>query len=336
MSDFNVARDDMAQYRLSDTDIDALIDGEPVEGAPAQLTELMVSLRSHADLGPSVPVSAALSEFIVTGTTGDTQPNTTDAEVISLHRHRISRLTKAASIVGLAPLPFLIGATMAAAAAVGGAHVAGIVDIPLLPDHGAQIEVVAPPEPDLVDPVAVPSIAKNEPTLTVAVPPASARPQLPVPSSLPAAASTPEQPLVPDISASAGDHATAPTLPSEAAVEGTPGCELGQDTADTSTGPPVEPNTTIPNVVPVPEINPPVNPCDQASSTTRPIIPSDIHAPSGAHVPSDVTIPPTGQQPDGQRPDVPTTPVTSPRENVGSPVPLDKQTDVDTDENHSS
>jgi hypothetical protein len=323
MSDFDVARDDMAQYRLSDTDIDALIDGEPVEGAPAQLAELMVSLRSHADLGPSVPVSAALSEFIVTGTTGGTQPNTTSvgvgAEVISLHRHRISRLTKAASVVGLAPLPFLIGATMVAAAAVGSAHVAGIVDVPLLPDRGAQIEVVAPPVPDQVDPVVVPPIAENEPTDTIAVPPAPARPPLPVPSSLPAVAPTPEEPHVPDVSASAGDHVTAPTLPSEAAVEGTPGCELGQDTADTRIGPPVEPNTTIPNVVPVPEIDAPVNPCDQATSTTTPINSSEVRSSSDVHVPSDVTVPPTGQQPGGQRPDVPTTPVTSPPRNVGSP-----------------
>ncbi len=317
MSDFNVARDDMAQYRLSDADIDALIDGDTVAGAPAQLTELMVSLRSHVDLGPSVPVSAALSEFIVTGTTSGTQPNTTDAEVISLHRHRISRLTKAASVVGLAPLPFLIAATMVAAAAVGGAHVAGIVDVPLLPDRGAQIEVVAPPVPDQIDPVVVPSISENEPTDAVAVPPTPARTPLPVSSSLPVSA--PQLPVASHVSASAGDHATPSTLPSEAAVEGAPACELGQDTADTRTGPPVEPNTTTPDVVPVPEIGPPINPCEQASSTTTPIVASDDHAPSDVHVLSEVTIPPTGQQPGGQGPDVPTTPVTSPPENVGSP-----------------
>ena len=124
----------MAHRQLTDADIEALIQGSSVEGTPAQLTELVTSLRQHADQSPSVPVSDALSEFTVTGMSSAAAASSTaaaGAEVVSIKRSRASRLANAASVVGLAPIPLLVGATLVAAAAVGGAHVSGIVDVAL-------------------------------------------------------------------------------------------------------------------------------------------------------------------------------------------------------------
>ena len=79
----------MANHRLSDAEIEALIEGAPVDGAPAELTELMSALRFHAESSPSVPVSGALNELIATGASAAATVAGTD--VISIRRGRPSR-----------------------------------------------------------------------------------------------------------------------------------------------------------------------------------------------------------------------------------------------------
>lgn len=127
MNDFGVDTDGMNRRRLSDTDIEALIGGRPVDGVPVQLNAMLSTMREQAQTGPSVPISGALSEFII-----DANPSAVpvNAEIVTASS-RWSRpiATRAAAVLAIVPAKILIGATMAAAA-LGGAQAFGVVAAP--------------------------------------------------------------------------------------------------------------------------------------------------------------------------------------------------------------
>ncbi|HUF99258.1 MAG TPA: hypothetical protein VMM60_14095, partial [Ilumatobacter sp.] len=143
MSDFDVVDDSMMNRRLSDADIEALIAGAPVPGAPAPLTELLVTLRQRAAAAPSVAASGALREFIGDASSVLAPIDTANVRAAVRKRRPVPVLAKATAVLGLVPTYALIGAA-AAAAAVGSAQMLGVVDVSFLPDRSHRVETPAP------------------------------------------------------------------------------------------------------------------------------------------------------------------------------------------------
>ncbi len=193
MSDFGVVSDDMTNRALTDADIEALIQGAAVPGAPASLTDLLVSLRQRAADVPGVPVSGALSEFII-GRASPLAPIATCGShrtLTAATRRPTSLWARASALLGLVPVYVLIGAT-AAAAAVGGAQLLGLVDVPFLPDRGHQVETPAPSE--LESGAPVPSAASQPTEASSSSTAETGDHSSPAPPSHAAAASVPEVP----------------------------------------------------------------------------------------------------------------------------------------------
>lgn len=314
MNNFDVVDGDMEDRRLTDAEIEALIEGRPVAGAPAQLTDLLAALRHHADT--DVPASAALDEFFVTGESSGAQSSVSGegGTVLVLRRRRASSLVKAASIVGLVPVPLLIGATMAAAAALGGAHAVGLVDVPLLPDHTAPIEVIVPimPETDSPPPSDTSRVAgqdsgtRESPEVDAASKPSAA---------VASARQHSREELVP-----ADRDAAAPALPNEAAVQGTPGCEFGQEVPETHGAPRTTTTVSRADTARDLDIGRPVDPCEQAMTPTPPVPHSDNGRPDDAG-PTTPT-PHNGGQPPAATPPAASPPVTPvPKAPSMAPVP---------------
>ncbi len=138
MSSSDVVWGDMNFRGLSDADIEALIAGEPVAGAPARLGELVGTLRSEFDVTPAVTVGMALGEFIDV-------VDVTVAQVSSGPGGTVGMAAKAAALFGAVSTKILLGAAVAvAAASVGGAHALGVIDVPGLPNRAANTEVDVP------------------------------------------------------------------------------------------------------------------------------------------------------------------------------------------------
>lgn len=196
MSIFNVVRVGMDRRRLTDSAIEALIAGDSVVGAPAQLTEMVASLRNYSAALPDVPVSGALKEFIVDGSL--LRPPVSAANTESAKRTKLW-FAKVAAAVGAVPAQLLLGTTVAVAA-VGGVYVLSGVDRSHVPDPRPPIET---PEPST--------------TVPVVETPGRGVPVVDSPTHTP-----PTNP-------------TGRTLPDQANVEGTPGCENGQAAAGGTT-----------------------------------------------------------------------------------------------------
>jgi hypothetical protein len=224
-------------------------------------------------------------------------------------------------VIGLAPIPVLIGATMAAAAAVGGAHMTGVVDVPLLPDRAAVVEVPAPSPTASTDPIVHPrsstaaQVADGEPDADDSTD--AGRPSPP-----PTGATTPSpSPNVAPVPAQR--DVAPPTLPDESMLVGTPGCGLGQETAESPPGGLHHPDVTAPDARP--DVGPastpasPVDPCDQRRTPSDPAVASDDRSRPGA----DVTIPDDvgrdAKPTPAASPPVPTPPVRS-RQNTPQPA----------------
>lgn len=166
MSDFDVHTNGMNKRRLSDADAEALIAGRRVEGAPPGLDAMLSTMRERAESGPSVPISAALSEFIIDG---NPSAIASDAAPLSSSPRRFrTRAKRAAAVLAVVPAKILIGASMAAAAAVGGAQAFGVVDLPLLPGPAPQVVIPTPVE-------IVPPTVDDRPVISPPTPPTQAR-----------------------------------------------------------------------------------------------------------------------------------------------------------------
>lgn len=182
MSSFGVIKNDMGNPRLTHAAIESLIAGDHVVDAPAQLTELVATLRRFVGDMPSVPVSGALREFIVDGARS---PASIAAEVRTgravkpIRRPRLS-LAKVAAALGLIPAPILLGVAVAAAA-LGGAYVVG-VDLPLLPDPHPPVEIRTPATTIPVD-IETPASVVPETHQTNSSPPGTTPQTLPEPTN---------------------------------------------------------------------------------------------------------------------------------------------------------
>lgn len=228
MKDFDVLTDGMKKRRLSDPDVEALVAGRRVDGAPLGLDAMLLTMRERAESGPSVPISGALSEFII-----EAHPSAIPADAGRLktsQRRSWPVAKRAAAVLALVPAKILIGASMAVAA-VGGAQAFGVVDVPLLPGPGPSVVTTIPAEP-------VPSETSDAPAK-------------PVPTTVPSGSTSkaatethrtiPARPTINEAPV-ASPPTSPPTLPPQAAVEGAPGCEFGQDTsARPAAVPPTDP-----------------------------------------------------------------------------------------------
>ena len=126
---------------LSDDDAERLLSG-PADGDP--LAAKLESLRSHYASMPAPAPSEALSEFV----SADLMAESTHSadEVIYLTSPRSKeRKMSISTFVGTAAGKFILGASVAAAS-VGGAHVTGVVDVPILPE--VESEEIAEAEVD--------------------------------------------------------------------------------------------------------------------------------------------------------------------------------------------
>jgi hypothetical protein len=202
MSHSDVAGGEMNFNRISDADIEALIAGEPVAGAPGQLTELVGALRSEFDATPAVGVGTALGEFI------DVIDLTTTPTVTSAGRAR-GLGTKAAAVFGAVSVKILLGAAVAAAS-VGGAHVLGVVDVPGLPNITDTM------------PVEIPEPVRDTPV----------QPPVPIETDDGSSAGQGEQDRLPGSEGSVPE----PIVPATDGPEPGDGCELGLETAGTNAG----------------------------------------------------------------------------------------------------
>ena len=78
----------MKRQRLGDTDIEALIGGRPANGVPMQLKAMLSTMREQVQIEPSVPISGALSEFIIDGNPSAVPVN---AEIVAASSNRAGR-----------------------------------------------------------------------------------------------------------------------------------------------------------------------------------------------------------------------------------------------------
>ena len=189
---------------------------------------MLSAMRERSESGPSVPISGALSEFII-----EAHPSVISAGAGPLktsQRRSWPVAKRAAAVLAMVPAKILIGASMAVAA-VGGAQAFGVVDVPLLPGPGPSVVTTIPAEP-------VPSETSDAPAK-------------PVPTTVPSGSTSkaatethrtiPPRPAVNEAPVTS-PPTSPPTLPPQAAVEGAPGCEFGQDTSARPTAaPPTDP-----------------------------------------------------------------------------------------------
>jgi hypothetical protein len=230
MSDFGVGTGGMSMRRLSDSDAEALIAGGRVDGVPAALDAMLSTMRERAESVQGIPISGALSEFIIKG---NLSAIAAGAGTFRASPGRFGPTAKrAAAAFAIVPAKILIGASIAAAA-VGGAQAFSIVDVPLLPDPGPQVVTSVPV-------VTVPAETSDEPATTVATTATSVLPSTQatetdttaataVPASAQATETDTTTPVRPPMNQDA--VSSRPTLPTQAAVEGIPGCEFGQNTS---------------------------------------------------------------------------------------------------------
>lgn len=262
MSDSDVDTGGMGTRRLSDSDAEALISGRPVEGVPSELGDMLSTMREQAASGPGVPISGALAEFIVESAPSVTPIGAASSMTSLRGSRRIAK--KAAAGFAIVPAKILIGATMAAAA-VGGAQAFGIVDVPLLP--GPEPVVVTTVPVEIVPPTT--SAASARPTTTTVAPSTTTVASVP--------ASTVSGAIIPVPSTVNEARVTSPpTVPTQAAVDGTSGCDFGQETSGRPDG---ESNADAPDQRPDVALNtavPQIDPCKRGGpDQTRPSAPVD-------------------------------------------------------------
>jgi len=126
MSPADVPEDAMNQ--LTDTDIEALLSGQPTEGAPSGLTTFVADLRSEYSATHEVAASTALAEFLDVIDLTDAPHQTS-----SVSGRGVKAVSALGAFVATTAGKIVLG-TAVAAASIGGAHAAELVDVPLLPE----------------------------------------------------------------------------------------------------------------------------------------------------------------------------------------------------------
>jgi hypothetical protein len=267
MSDFDVDIGGMSTGLLSDSDAEALIAGDRVDGVPPQLGDMLSTIREQATEGPGVPISGALTEFIIARTASVTPIGAASAKANRPGPRRFAKKAAAASTI--VPAKLLIGATMAAAA-VGGAQAFGVVDVPLLP--GPEPVVVTTTVPVETLPATASATTTVVPSTTI------------VALSQSSAGTTVSRATVPGQPPSNATPVASPPAVSTPATEDlASGCDFGQETsgrpAGESNGDPPDRRPDVPaNTVVLP-----IDPCTRGEDDRpRPPEPADTSRGNGA------------------------------------------------------
>jgi hypothetical protein len=123
-----VSDSEMEHPDLTDAEIDELIDGRGASGVAAPLAEFVAALRSEYSATPDVTAGPALAEFL---DVIELKPTPVAATAGSSRRNRV--LAGVAAFVATTTGKIVLG-TAVAAASVGGAHAAEVIDVPGLPE----------------------------------------------------------------------------------------------------------------------------------------------------------------------------------------------------------
>ncbi len=158
MSDPNVVNSEMNPSNLSDAEIESIISGGSVTGAPDQLAEFVAELQAEFDLTPGVTPGLALADFISAPSLAAAESTAGSSTVTSIFK-------KGTAVAGAVSFKILLGAA-AAAAGVGGAQAAGVIDLPGLGSEPTVVELPTDPgDSELGPPASV--TASDSPSITV-------------------------------------------------------------------------------------------------------------------------------------------------------------------------
>ncbi|NNF54518.1 MAG: hypothetical protein HKN03_08755 [Acidimicrobiales bacterium] len=158
MSDPSVVNSEMNPSNLSDAEIDSIISGTPVAGAPAHLSEFVALLSAEFDATPGVTPGLALADFISAPPVAPGAPGAGTNTVTSIFK-------KSTAVVGAVSFKILLGAA-AAAAGVGGAQAAGVIDLPRLGSEPTGVEIPTDPGDSQLGP-STSVTASGSPSITV-------------------------------------------------------------------------------------------------------------------------------------------------------------------------
>ncbi len=160
MSNFDDSSFEMHDDSLSADDVEALFEGSSVRPDLGELETLFAEVRALPNRTVAPEVSGALAEFVGVDLTPTNEPivlDDFDEALVSPSStapsaqpvRRNSMIGQAVTFLGTIGAKLAVGTTMAAAA-LGGAHATGAIDVPYLPDpKPAEIETVdLPKEPD--------------------------------------------------------------------------------------------------------------------------------------------------------------------------------------------
>jgi hypothetical protein len=151
MSFFSDSSDEMHNNDLTSEAVERLVNGDYDSPAHTDLAAIVSEMRGLASGVPTPKPGSALSEFVGVGLVINEIPvGTPDAEVDlrSLEGGEIEAPTRRNSVFAqIATFAGTFGGKVAvsgviAAASVTGAHATGVVDVPGLPDTGAEIETI--------------------------------------------------------------------------------------------------------------------------------------------------------------------------------------------------
>jgi len=157
MTTDDVHGDDMAHPELSDEQLAALLDGNSDAPAGHPVADAIIRARQQLEAEPAPTPGAALSEFLGVGRVAPPIPQSVaDGALLEFppetddSPRRTPVLTSLSAFIGTLTGKLLVSSTIAAAS-VGGAHAAGVVDIPGLPDSDPpSVTETLDPDDDLL------------------------------------------------------------------------------------------------------------------------------------------------------------------------------------------
>jgi hypothetical protein len=155
MTTDDVHGDDMPHDELSDEQLAGLLDGGSTDADGHPVADALLRARRELGAEPAPAPGAALSEFLGVGRVTDPIPPSAfaDDDVIDVTHEsdsaprRTPVLASLSTFLGTLAGKLLVGTTVAAAS-VTGAHAAGVVDVPGLPeiDDSAVTETIDDPD----------------------------------------------------------------------------------------------------------------------------------------------------------------------------------------------
>jgi hypothetical protein len=127
----------MNETDLTDAQIDALVDGQPLDGTPTAFGDFVSAIRAESAATPPVQPGNDLADFFAR-----VELTVSTPVALSAGPSRGKRMFAVVSAFVATATGKLVLGTALAAATVGGAHAAGVVDVPLLPDEADEPVVV--------------------------------------------------------------------------------------------------------------------------------------------------------------------------------------------------